>query len=286
MWWGWLASFASALCYGLASVVQALAARAEPATTRGVDPMLLVRLVQRWRFVVGIGLDLAGFAAQLAALQVLPLFVVQAGVAASLAVTAVAARPLLGSVLGARAWAAVAVTIAGLGLLAGSAGVQGSGGAGAGTHLAVLVAAVVLGGVGVGAARAPRRVRAPALGLVAGLGFGVVAIAGRLLTELTPAALIGDPASYAIVLGGVVAFTFYATALQAASVTTVTTLLVVGETVVPALVGVTLLGDHTRTGLVWLASLGFVAVLAGAAALARYGEPGSPGVACRASDVS
>jgi phosphatidylserine synthase len=48
--------------------------------------------------------------------------------------------------------------------------------------------------------------------------------------------------------------------------------MVVGETVGPALVGVIWLGDRTREGLAWLAALGFVVAVAGALALARFGE--------------
>jgi hypothetical protein len=48
--------------------------------------------------------------------------------------------------------------------------------------------------------------------------------------------------------------------------------MVVGETVGPALVGVIWLGDRTRAGLGRLTVLGFVVAVAGALALARFGE--------------
>lgn len=281
VWWGLLCALGSAACYGVASVMQAVAARAEPSAERGVDPMLLVRLVRRWRFVAGIGLDLAGFVAQFAALRVLPLFVVQAAVAASLAVTAMTARWVLGSVLGRRGWSGVALVSVGLAALGGSAGSEGSGGSGGDVRLAVLVCAVGLVGFGLAAGRAPRSVRAPGLGLVAGFGFGVVAIASRLLSSFDPSALVADPAAYAVVLGGLIAFGFYAAALQVGSVTTVTTMLIVGETVGPAVVGVALLGDQPRQGWAWVAALGFIAVLLGAGALAGFGELDDQGSAPR-----
>jgi hypothetical protein len=40
----------------------------------------------------------------------------------------------------------------------------------------------------------------------------------------------------------------------------------------PAAIGVVWLGDRTREGLTWLAVLGFVVAVAGALALARFGE--------------
>jgi len=48
---------------------------------------------------------------------------------------------------------------------------------------------------------------------------------------------------------------------------------VVAEPLMPALVGVLLLGDRTRDGYVPLAVVGFALAVAGALALARFGEP-------------
>jgi hypothetical protein len=64
---------------------------------------------------------------------------------------------------------------------------------------------------------------------------------------------------------------FYATALQRGSVTTTTAAVVVAETVVPAAIGIGLLGDQTRHVPVALA--GFVLAVAGTLTLARFGEP-------------
>lgn len=47
---------------------------------------------------------------------------------------------------------------------------------------------------------------------------------------------------------------------------------VIGETIGPAAVGVVWLGDRTRDGLAWMAVLGFAVAVAGALALARFGE--------------
>ncbi len=114
------AAIIAALLYGVASVMQAIAARAashrDPEDpTAGVDPGLMVRMLHQWRFVISICLDAAGFVAQLVALQRLPLFAVQAFVAANLAVTAVVASWVIGVTLSWREWAAVAGVVAGVG---------------------------------------------------------------------------------------------------------------------------------------------------------------------------
>lgn len=271
MFAGLVAAVAAALCYGVASVLQAIGAKAV-AATEGVDPRLLIRVARQGPFVAGLALDLGGFIAQLWALRVLPLFIVQAAIAGSLAVTAIVAVPLLHARLATREWLAVGGVCAGLALLGVSAASETARGPGSafGYGLLVAVAVLALLSVGVGRWRGPSA--AAALGGVAGLGFAVVALAARSLTDLAPGHLVRSPALYALVGGGVVGFLCYAAGLQRGAVTTVTAALVVGETAVPATVGVLLLGDRARPGYGWVAVLGFTLAVAAALALARFGE--------------
>jgi drug/metabolite transporter (DMT)-like permease len=268
---GLLGALAAAVCYGAASVLQAVAARAT-APTRDVDPRLLLRLLRRGPFLGGLLLDGAGFAAEFVALRTVPVFLVQAAVAANLAVTALVAVPVLKVWLRPREWAAVAAVCAGLALLAVATGREGRAPVGYGFRLALLGGVVLLCAVGFAAGRLPGRARSALLGLVAGLAFGVVALAVRALPSLSPAHLVGDPAAYAVVGGGVAAFLFFATGLQRGSVTVTTAAMVVGETVLPAAVGILLLGDRTRPGFAPVAVTGFVVTLAATLALARFGE--------------
>lgn len=62
-------------------------------------------------------------------------------------------------------------------------------------------------------------------------------------------------------------------ALQIGSVNGATAALVVGETVVPGMLGVLWLGDSSRPGFAWVAALGFAVAVAGAVAVAWFGEP-------------
>lgn len=272
MWWGLVCALAAALAYGLASVIQAVAAKAAPQGGDAVDPRLLIRVIGQWRFLAGIGLDLLGFGFQLVALQSLPLFVVQAALAASLAVTAVAAR-FLGVRLGGREWAAVGAVCVGLGLLGMSAESEGASSIGNAFRWGLIGAVVLLGAIGLSAGRAPQRLRAPLLGLVAGLSFGVVAISGRVITSFKPVDLLTEAAVYTAVVGGALAMLFFASALQRGSITSATAMLIVGETVFPAAVGILALGDRTRPGFIAPAAAGFALAIAAALALARFGEP-------------
>jgi drug/metabolite transporter (DMT)-like permease len=278
------AALIAAVFYGIASVMQSVAAHEasnrEPqdADAGGIDPGLLPRMLRQWRFVVSLCLDALGFVAQLIALQRLPLFAVQAIVAANLAVTAVVASLVIKVRLSWREWLAVTGVVAGVGLLGSSAGPEGASEAGVVFKLALIVAIAALGLVGLAAARLLRDpARTLALGLVAGFGYGVIGIAARVLNGFEPLTLLRDPAAYAVAAAGIVSFMFYATALEGGSVTVATAAVVLAETLPPAVIGVTFLGDRTRPGLEPAAVAGFLLAVASAVMLARFGEADHPG---------
>lgn len=270
-----ICALGSAVCYGTASVLQAVAARAaEPGTGSGVDPALLLRALRQWRYVAGLALDGLGFVLQIVALRAVPIYAVGAALAASLAVTAVVAARLLRVRLSAREWSAVGVVCAGLALLALSSGAEGTEGGSTALRLAMLGVAVAVLLAGAVAGGLPDRPRALVLGFGAGTGFGVVEVSVRLIDGVTPGELVTNPAVYALLLGGGAAFLLLTSAFQRGSVTTATAGMVIGETIGPALVGVVWLGDRTRAGLGWLTVVGFAVAVAGALALARFGEAG------------
>ncbi|HEY6497076.1 MAG TPA: hypothetical protein VIZ43_27675 [Trebonia sp.] len=273
------AAVVAALCYGVASVMQAVAVREASgrsqaqASEGGVDPGLIPRMLGQWRFVASVAIDLVGFIAQLVALRRLPLFAVQAMVAANLAVIAVLATVLIGATLTLREWLSVTGVVVGVGLLGSSAGAEGASRAGVAFKVGVIVATAVLGAAGLIAARLLRDPsRTLVLGTIAGFGFGAVGIAARVLNGFAPLTLVRDPAAYAVVAAGIVSFVFYATALEGGSVTVATAAVVLAETLPPAVVGVLLLGDTTRHGLAPVAVVGFALAVASAVMLARFGE--------------
>jgi drug/metabolite transporter (DMT)-like permease len=276
---GLLGALAAALCYGIGSVLQSVAAQ-HSAVTEGLDPRLLLRLLRAWPYLAGLALDALGFLLSVAALQSLPLFVVQAVVASSLAVTAVVGALVLHLPLRYGDRIALAAVVSGLALLGLSAANDTTVEASRAEHWGVLVAAVVLGVAAVPAGRLRGTLAAAVLGGLAGLAFGVVAVAARVLPlrtasgglPATVAVLLGDPATYALVVSAAVGLLAYATALQRGSVLGATAPLVVTETLAPALVGLLLLGDHARAGGGAMAAVGFVLAVAGALSLSRHGE--------------
>ncbi len=282
-----VAALVAALCYGIAAVMQAMAVQAASRRTANsahksrlgtVDPGLVVRMLHQWPFIASLGLDLVGFVAQLVALRQLPLFAAQAIIAGNLAVTAVFAAWLIHLELAWREWLAVAGVILGVGLLGSSAGPHPAVGVSSQFKLALILAVAGIAAAGIAASRLRPPARTPVLGAVAGLGYGVLAVAARVLPGFTPHELIRDPAAYALAAAGIVSFMLYATALEGGSVTVATAAVVLAETTPPAVVGVMFLGDKTRPGLGGVAVLGFSLAIVCAVALARFGETDEQGL--------
>lgn len=267
---GLLEAFFAALCYGGGTVLQAVGARRVTAS-EGVDPRLLLRVLRSLPYVLGLALDTLGLVGDLAALHELPLFTVQAVVNTNLAITALVAVPALGLRPARRDWAAIGAVCLGLVLIALSAGYEGPAHEGTAFGVGLVVAAAVLA-AGSYAVGNGRHGSAAVLGGCAGLLFGVFALCVRVLPDLNVLVLLRSPATYALILASIVGFLFFTTALQRGAVTSATAAMVIGETALPALLGVVLLGDHARPGTAPIAVLGFLLAVGGALPLARYGE--------------
>ncbi len=276
---GFLLALGCSVCYGTASVLQAAATRSvEAGSGSGVDTVLLLRAARQWRYLVGVGLDAVGFLLQVAALRLVPIYVVAAALAASIAVTGIASAWLLSARLSPAEWTAVGVVCASLVVLAFAAGPghfrhapRGLGWASLGVVTAIFIAGAVAG-------RLPDRPRALALGLAAGTGFGVIEVGVRLVEVIDPTkpAFYTNPALYAAAAGGAAGFLLLTSALHRGSVTTAVAGMVVGETIAPAFVGVVWLGDRARDGLGWMVIAGFVVAVSATLVLARFGEAPRP----------
>jgi drug/metabolite transporter (DMT)-like permease len=271
---GLSAALAAAVAFGVAAVLQGIST-AETEASSGLDPRLLLRLLRQPVFLASLLLNLLGFGLHVVALRSLPLFLAQAAIASSVAVTAVLATRVFAVRLTRAQWGCVAAVVAGLALLAGTAESGTALTAGPGVRWLVLVTVVGVAAAGAIVARRRDPVTAVLLGLLGGTAYGMVAVSARLLGEVAWSSLPGDPATYLLLACGAVAYLLYTTAMQRGSVTTTTAAVVVTQTAVPAIVGITLLGDRVHAGLAPLAVVGFLLALAGAAALARFEQTGA-----------
>lgn len=227
-----------------------------------------------WLYAAGLAVDGIGFLASIVALQKLPLFLVQAFVASAVAVTAALAVPALGIRLSRREIAAIGAIATGLVLLAVSAA-EGEARKvsstfewtllGCGIALAALLA--------VGLADRSAQRSCIILATSSGLGFGVVALAARVLHVRDPWwSTVASPALWAIVAAGAVALVAYGFALDRGRATTVAAITSAVETIIPAGVGLIVLGDEFRSGFVLVAITGFVLTLAACFVLASRAE--------------
>jgi hypothetical protein len=274
---GVAAAVIACLGYGAASVLQASAAHgtAAPANAaRGPSLRSTVNAMLAPAFLLGMALDAVGFTGSAVSARLIPLFLSQTIISANLAVTAVLGVVVLGVRLSPREIAAVIGVVISLVVLGLTAGEAGEGSAAHAVHWGVLFTAVLILLIGVGLLRLLGARGAVAAGLVAGTLFGAVAVAVRVVDGVAPFrldALLADPAAWTIPMAGVGGFYLFTVALQLGSVTGAAAALVVGETIVPGIVGVVLLGDTARSGWAWLVVLAFVGAVAGAVTLAVSG---------------
>jgi drug/metabolite transporter (DMT)-like permease len=268
---GLLAALAAAVVFGVSAILQAIGSRQVPSSS-GFRVQTAGLLLRQPAFVAALLLNLLGFVLHLVAVRALPLFLAQAGVAISLAVTALLAVRLFHDQLSSMEWAAVAAVCGGLALLTAAAGEAGDNRASGATSVWLLGVTAVLVAGGLVAARGGGPVSAAALSVLAGLGFANTALAARLLPELSVSSLVGTPVTYALPLNGALAFLLYSLALQRSSVTVATAPMIVLQTALPAFVGVLLLGDVVRSGWAAPALVGTFLTAAGGVILVRFQE--------------
>lgn len=260
---------AAAVCSGAAVVLQAVAVRRQPPADGAASVGLLLRLARQPIYLVALALIAAGFGCAALALQSLPVFLVQAGRASSLAVTALLAVVALRVRLRLQEAVAVVVVVLGLVALAGSASSDRSAGAPAAVWAVPLAVAVL--GVAVVVIGARSRGHGLLLALAAGAGFGLLAFAVHELPSLAPAVLVRSPLGYAALVAGGIGLQAGALALQRFSVMAVTATMVAGETLLGSALGLAFGGDAAAPGRGLIAIGGFSAVLAGALLLSRFG---------------
>ncbi|OBG46170.1 hypothetical protein A5669_00525 [Mycolicibacterium fortuitum] len=273
---GAAAALLACAAYGTASVLQSYAAGRS--VTSGVDtpdrgPTLrsTIGAMLAPVFVAGMALDLLGFAGSLVSARLIPLFLSQTIISANLVVTAVLSIFVLHVRLHRRDSTAIAIVLVALCILGATAGHLGDRDAGAVMHWGVLVVSAIILALGAALARLLGQNAAVPAGLIAGVLYGAMAVAIRLVDGLDPLnlhVLLTDPALWAVVVAGLGGFYLFTVALQIGSVNGVAAALVVGETVVPGIVGVVLLGDVSRPGYGWLVVAAFIAAVGGAVALA------------------
>ncbi len=261
------------VAYGVANLLQSVAAT-RTTVHHTFDPGLLLRLAGHRTYLLGLGCQIFGFVLAFLARRDLPLFLVQASVAAGLGVTAILGVLVL-------KWklplaevgllALLCVGVAGLVVAAEPAQSRPLGLAGV-IVLGVFVA--VIGGSGFFAVRLHGALGSVVLGSLAGLAFSAAAIAARPLAGAHSfVEFVSDPLLYLLIAHSVVGQLLLGLAMQRGSTTAAVAAMDAAGAVPAAIIGLLLLGDQIHQGREWLATLGFLATLAAVIGLTRYAEP-------------
>jgi hypothetical protein len=270
---GWLFLAVMILAYGVANLLQSAAA-ARTTIHHTFDPGLLVRLAGQRTYLFGIGCQTLGFLLAFLARRDLPLFLVQASVAAGLGVTALLGVLILKWSLPSAEVMLLTLLLAGITALVLAAEPAHS--RRLGTVVVALLGASVLaiGVLGVFAVRLHGALGSVVLGSLAGVDFSAAAIAARpLANEHTVSGFVTNPLLYLLVIHSLVGQLLLGLAMQRGSTTAAVAAMDAAGAVPAAIVGLLLLGDRIHEGREWLCVLGFVATLAAVIGLTRYAEP-------------
>ncbi|WBB94411.1 hypothetical protein [Verrucosispora sp. WMMC514] len=261
------------VAYGVANLLQSVAA-ARTTVHHTFDPGLLLRLAGHRTYLVGLACQVAGFVLAFLSRRDLPLFLVQASVAAGLGVTALLGVVLLKWRLPVAEVALLVLLFAGITALVLAARPAPSKALGTGGIVALLLALAVIAVLGFFAVRLHGAPGSVALGSLAGLAFSAAAVAARPLAS-APGwdAFLSDPLLYLLVGHSVVGQLLLGLAMQRGSTTAAVAAMDAAGAVPAAIVGLLLLNDKIWPGREWLAGIGFLVTLAAVVGLTRYAEP-------------
>ncbi|XTZ19108.1 hypothetical protein ACQSSU_25735 [Micromonospora echinospora] len=261
------------VAYGIANLLQSVAA-ARTTVHHTFHPGLLLRLACHPTYLVGLTCQVAGFVLAFLARRDLPLFLVQASVAAGLGVTAVLGVLVLKWRLPRAEVALLVLLFGGITALVLAARPAPSGQLGTAglVGLAVTLAAVAL--LGFFAVRLHGAPGSVALGSLAGLAFSAAAVAARPLASVhSMEAFLRDPLLYLLIAHSLVGQLLLGLAMQRGSTTAAVAAMDAAGAVPAAIVGLLLLNDKIWPGREWLAAVGFLGTLVAVIGLTRYAEP-------------
>jgi hypothetical protein len=281
----------AAVLYGTGAALQQRQAAAAPSQSAG-RPRLLLLLVRRPWWLLGIGVELGGFVTHAVALRTGPLTIVQMLVASSLLFSVVTVRLWSGRRLRWTAWAAVLAVMVGIASFVALAqparGVTGVSGHAGLAAACLAVCAVPLAAAGLAAAGSRRAVLLAVAAGLADAGIAVVTMAFSHVVSGGLTGMAGSWATYALMLGGPCSLLLTQTAYQAGRPMITLPVMAVVTPVGSLAAGNLLLGESARLGVLSgaVAALAVLVTLAGLVLLARLATQQAAPAGRQASSVT
>jgi hypothetical protein len=261
------------VAYGVANLLQSVAAT-RTSVHHTFDPGLLLRLAGHRSYLVGVACQVLGFGLAFLARRDLPLFLVQASVAAGLGVTALLGVVVLKWRLPAAEVALLILLLFGVTALVLAARPAAAAQLGTAGLVALAGTLAVIGAAGAFAVRLHGAPGSVALGALAGLAFSAAAVAARPLASAPSLdAFLRDPLLYLLIAHSLVGQLLLGLAMQRGSTTAAVAAMDAAGAVPAAIVGLLLLNDKIWPGREWLAAVGFLVTLTAVLGLTRYAEP-------------
>jgi drug/metabolite transporter (DMT)-like permease len=281
---GLICALLSALATNLAFLLKYKGAITAPAVDMRHPLRSAADLFRSKWWSIGWGVAVVGFALHVAALSLAPISLGQAVLAGGLVFLAVLAERFFGFELGRRQWLGIGLVATSLSLLTLTGG-GGGGGASSSYSLSGMIifeSIVVAIGALLVASHAVERIAAPpgvALGIAAGLGFGIADVAVKALSGELDSGLVGLLSPWSAIIVSAAIFSFYASArsLQIGEGVTVIAVTSVAANLSTIAAGLAVFGDRLGDNalVVGVRLAAFALILVGAALIpapVRAGE--------------
>ena len=246
-----LTAFGAAGLNGAAAILEK-AGTSKLAEIKSPNPLLLWNLKSSLPYIIGVVFDFIGWGLTLFSVHILPLFIVQPIIACSVIVTVIIEYYLLKIKLNIQFIIALTVIILGLVLLALTATPEKVINVNNNVNIGIALFPVVLLILGIIFSRNTKSINSFILAALGGLGFGGVAIAGRMIHFNHPFyQVLLSPIVIGLIAYGLIGIILFTIALQRSAASSVNAIMIACNTLFPILIGLIFLGDHPRNNL-WI----------------------------------
>lgn len=263
-----LAASAGSILQGISTVQQKIGADKEK-NVKTFDIALLLRLSKNIPYLMGIIIEIIGYGLSLIALRILPLFLVQSILAASVVVTAIAERIFLHRRISSKSIKAILIVMIGLILLSMGAEPSKAKNQSQTVLLLLELSPLILGILGIVFIYMKNKISASLLAIIGGLAYGNTSTIGRIF--IYPhhlMQLIYYPLFWGLIASAIIGQYFFTIALQRASAIKGNSIMITAQTLGPALIGLIYLNDKIQTDFIAFVIIGAILVIGGSLTIA------------------